>query len=65
MIWVNKTPFPHKHIDVASPDIAAVVLFTPPPTFAVSVYIPPEGDLDGIRTLEHALEAIRHAYQWV
>jgi exonuclease III len=31
----------------------------------VSVYIPSEGGLDGTRTLNQALEAIRHTYQRV
>lgn len=39
MIWVNKTTFLHKQSDVTSPDITAVLLFTLPPKFAVSVYI--------------------------
>lgn len=32
MIWVNKKTLPHRQIDIASADIAAVLLFTPLPT---------------------------------
>lgn len=65
MIWANKMTFPHRQIDVASPDITAVLLFTPSPMLAVSVYVPPEGGPDGIRTLTQRLETIRHAHQRV
>lgn len=65
MIWVNKKTFPHRHIDVASPDITAVLLFTPSPTLAISVYIPPGRGSDGIRTLTQGLDAIRDAHQRV
>jgi hypothetical protein len=63
MIWVNKKTFPYKQVDVASPDITAVLLLTPSPILAVSVYVPPEGGSDGIRTLTDELDAIRHACQ--
>jgi hypothetical protein len=65
MIWVNKKTFPHRQIDVASADIAAVLLFTPSPTLTVSVYIPPERGYEGTRTLTRGLDAIREAYQRV
>jgi hypothetical protein len=42
-----------------------VLLFTPSPTLAISVYIPPERGLDGTWTLTQGLEAIRHAHQRV
>ena len=63
MIWANKTTLPYRQIDIASPDITAVLLFTPSPTLAISVYVPPEGGHDGTRTLTRALEAIHHAHQ--
>ena len=56
MIWVNKETFPYKQVDVASPDITAVLLLTPSPILAVSVYVPPEGGSDGIRTLTDELD---------
>lgn len=63
MIWVKKTTFPHRQIDIPSPDIAAVLIFTPSPTLIVSVYVPPERGPNGIRSLTRVLEAIRYAYQ--
>ncbi|KAJ5537495.1 hypothetical protein N7494_006974 [Penicillium frequentans] len=36
MIWVNNRTFPHRQIDVASADIAAVLLLTPSPTLAIA-----------------------------
>jgi exonuclease III len=65
MIWVNKTTFPHRQIDIPSPDIAAVLIFSPSPTLIVSVYVPPEGGPNGVRSLTQVLEAIHHAYQRV
>ena len=65
MIWVNKKTVPHRQIDIASADIAAVLLFTPSPTLAISVYIPPERGCEGTRTLTQGLDAIREAHQRV
>ena len=65
MIWVNKKTFPHRQIDIASADIAAVLLFTPSPTLAISVYIPPGRGCEGTRTLTRGLDAIREAHQRV
>lgn len=65
MIWMNKITFPHRQIDVPSPDIAAVLIFTPSPTLSVSVYVPPEGGPNGVRLLTQVLEIIRHAYRRV
>ncbi|KAJ5117672.1 hypothetical protein N7448_011304 [Penicillium atrosanguineum] len=61
MIWVNNTTFPHRQIDVASADIAAVLLFTPSPILTVSVYIPPGRGREGTSTLTQGLDAIRDA----
>lgn len=65
MIWVNKMTFPHRQIEVPSPDITAVLIFTPSPTLIVSVYVPPEGGPNGIRSLTQVLEAIRQIYRRV
>lgn len=65
MIWVNKTTFPHKQIEVASPDITAVLLLTPSPTLAISVYVPLEGGPEGVRMLSQRLKVIRRAHQRV
>jgi hypothetical protein len=65
MIWVNKKTSPHRQIDIASADIAAVLLFTPSPTLAISVYIPPGRGCEGTRALTQGLDAIREAHQRV
>ncbi|KAJ5215604.1 reverse transcriptase [Penicillium cinerascens] len=65
MIWVNKMTFPHRQIDVSSPDITAVLIFTPSPILIVSVYVPPEGGPNGVRSLTQVLEIIRYTYQRV
>lgn len=56
MIWVNKKTYRHRQIDVASPDIAAVLLFTPSPT------LPPGRGCEGTRALTQGLDTIREAY---
>ncbi|KAJ5300187.1 hypothetical protein N7508_007430 [Penicillium antarcticum] len=65
MIWVNKKTSPHRQIDIASADIAAVLLLTPSPTLAISVYIPPGRGCEGTRALTKGLDAIREAHQRV
>ena len=65
MIWLNQKTFPHRQIDIASADIAAVLLFTPSPTLAVSAYIPPGRGPEGTRTLLQGLDAIRDAHRRV
>jgi hypothetical protein len=65
MIWVNKKTYPHRQIDVVSADIAAVLLFTPSPILAISVYIPPGRGSEGTRTLTQGLDAIRDAHRQV
>ena len=62
MIWINKETFPYKQVEVASPDITAVLLLTSSPMLAVSVYVPPEAGPSGIRTLTRQLDAIHCAH---
>ena len=62
MVWVNKKTLPHRQIAIASADIAGVLLFTPSPTLAISVYIPPGRGCEGTRTLTQGLDAIREAH---
>ncbi|KAF3009256.1 hypothetical protein E8E15_000184 [Penicillium rubens] len=58
MVWVNQKTFPHRQIDITSADIAAVLLFTPFPILAMSVYIAPGTGREGTRALNEGLHAI-------
>ena len=65
MVWVNQKTFPHRQIDIASADIAAVLLFTPSPILAISVYIAPGTGREGTRALNEGLHVIQEARQRV
>lgn len=65
MIWVKKRTFPRRQIDIASADIAAVLLFRPSPILAISKYVTPGTGREGTRTLTEGLVAIQEARQRV